>query len=174
MRTCLCVLTIAAAMLFVSCGKKSNEGEKADTPKPAAFKLKEKAEYAPGEKEAGQVLAAYITKDLALLKKYASGMLKNTLDEKAMERPNDRERIESWDGEIKAMRYGRDEINFETVYYAYACYKGDPATDEKVYTVTLKSKDRTTWAISINPLGSMKSADFNGKSNALPEAEEEE
>lgn len=170
MKKCLYVALFAAACLIISCGKKNDEGKGTETGKTITeVKVEKKETYAPAEKEAQQILVAYITKDLELLKKYASGMMKSALSEKALERPRERERIESWDGKIKEIRYYSDEINFQKIYYAYAVYKGDPSKDEKVYAVSLKSKDKKNWYMGINSLITIKKENFNKHSSELPE-----
>lgn len=81
--TSLLVLSLALALL--SCGGSATDKGKEKT---KDFKVQVKDSYAPGEEAALQVLLAYKTKNVDLLKEYASGVMSMALDEDAMERPD--------------------------------------------------------------------------------------
>ena len=158
------------AVFFTSCGNKGgDEGQEKSSKKKKEFVAEVKDSYAIAEKEAQDVLVAYINKDLELLKSRTTGMLKSALDQEAMERPTDRELLESWDGKIREIRYSKDYINFTDTWYARACFIGDAQKDEKLHTVTMKSTDRENWYITMNPIGTIASEKFLDLDTALPE-----
>ena len=169
MKKAVLLLTVITAVFFTSCGNKGGDDGQKSSKKKKEFVAEVKDSYAIAEKEAQDVLVAYINKDLELLKSRTTGMLKSALDQEAMERPTDRELLESWDGKIKEIRYSKDYINFTDTWYARACFIGDPQKDEKLHTVTMKSTDMESWYITMNPLGSITSEKFLELSTELPE-----
>ncbi len=155
-----------SVLLLTSCGGESAKNGKE---KAKDFKLEVKENYLPGEQAAQQVLLAYRTKDVDLLKEYAGGMMSMALDEDAMDRPDYEEQLNSWDGSIKEMRYDSDVVTFEDVYYAFAHYETNKDDPNKMYVVSLKSRDKEKWVITMNPLNTYKKATFEEKKTALPE-----
>lgn len=160
----LFILPLAVA-LFSCGGSTSDKGKE----KAKDFKLEMKETYAPGEEAAQQVLLAYKTKDVEMLKQYASWAMSMALDEDAMDRPNFEKQLKSWDGAIKEVRYASDEINFQQIYYAYAHYCDDKEDPDKIYIVTIQSSDKEKWVITMNPLRKMSKATYAEKSAEIPE-----
>ncbi len=170
MKKTLLFVTVITAIFFTSCGNKGagDNGENSSKKKKTIV-AEVKDTYAIAEKEAQDVLIAYINKDLELLKSRAAGILKSTLDEDAMDRPEDKELLESWDGKIKDIRYSKDYINFTDVWYAKACFSGNPQKDERIHIVGLKSNDKENWYITMNPIGTIKSQEYLEMATELPE-----
>ncbi len=160
------------SFIAISCGNgdasgegKAVSGEEAE----ATFELVEKEFYAPGEEAAQQVLYAFITEDLDLLKSYASSMMRMALDEDAVKEPSHKEQVRNWNGEIKEVRYHHKVITFEDVYYAFALFSGDPQTDEHVYAVALESSDKESWTLSPSFVQRINSEDYLEKSVEIQE-----
>lgn len=157
---------LAVMIALVSCGGSTAEKGKE---KAKDFKLEVKDTYAPGEEAAQQVLLAYKTKDVELLKQYASWAMSMALDEDAMDRPDFEKQLKSWNGVIKEVRYSSDEINFQQLYYAYAHYCDDKEDPDKIYVVVIQSTDKEKWVITMNPLRKITKATFAEKSAEIPE-----
>ena len=155
-------MVVGFSVLMWSCGGTNGSDKSTDTAEE--FKIQEKDNYEPGEYAAQQVLLAYVTKDVELLKEYASSLMRMALDDDAMDRPDFIEQLNSWDGAIKEIRYKSDIITFEEVYYAYGYYEKDKKDADKIYVVVLESKDKLNWVITVNPLRSMSKSDFEEKS----------
>ncbi len=153
-------------VMMLSCGGATETGNEAV--EAAHFELDVKEQYQPAEEAAQQVLLAYRTKDVDLLKEYAGNLMRMGLDESAMERPDYQNQINNWDGSIKEIRYDSDVITFEDVFYAYAYYMTDANQADILYVVSLESSDKENWVITMNPLRSMSRADFQEKSENLP------
>lgn len=164
MKKITAILIFAFALL--SCGGSATDKGKE---KVKDFKVQVKDNYAPGEEAALQVLLAYKTKNVDLLKEYASGIMSMALDEDAMERPDFEKELNGWKGDIKEVRYDSDEITFQKYYYAYAHYYTDKDAPDKVYIVGLQSTDKNKWVITVNPLRSIAKSKFEEKSKQLPE-----
>jgi hypothetical protein len=157
---------LALMIALVSCGGSTAEKGKE---KAKDFKLEVKDTYAPGEEAAQQVLLAYKTKDVELLKQYASWAMSMALDEDAMDRPDFEKQLKSWNGAINEVRYASDDINFQHIYYAYAHYCDDKEDSDKIYVVVIQSTDKEKWVITMNPLRKMTKATFAEKSATIPE-----
>jgi hypothetical protein len=151
-------------IMMISCAG-APDGGKRSTP----FELEVKENFQPGEEAAQQVLLAYRTKDVDLLKQYAGSMMRMALDESAMERPDYEDQLNSWDGSINEVRYDSDVLNFEKVYYAHSFYYADGDQPDQLYVVSLESRDKEKWVITLNPLRKMSREKFMQKSETIPE-----
>ena len=158
------LLLVSFALVLTSCGNSGTSNKR-----NADFELEIKENYAPGEETAQQVLLAYRTKNVDLLKKHASSIMSMTLDENAMERPNFEKELNSWDGSIKEMRYDSDEITFQKYYYAHAHFYTNKKNPDIVYVVGIQSTDKVNWVITVNPLRKLTRAKFEERSKQLPQ-----
>jgi len=161
------LLMLALIVTLTSCGGGSTAEKGKEKAKD--FKLEVKETYAPGEEAAQQVLLAYKTKDVELLKQYASWAMSMALDEDAMDRPDFEKQLKSWNGAINEVRYASDDINFQHVYYAYAHYCDDKEDPDNIYVVVIQSSDKEKWVITMNPLRKISKATFEEKSAEIAE-----
>ena len=96
---------------------------------------------------AKEVLKAYKTKDVELLKKNASGMLihaisKSYFEDKGIQ--DDLKVVENWDGNIKEVRYATDKMMGKKITMAMVHYADAPDKD-KIYAVILSTMDNEKW-----------------------------
>ena len=157
---------LSFALALLSCGGSATDKGKE---KSKDFKIQVKENYAPGEEAAQQVLLAYKTKNVDLLKQYASDIMSMTLDEDALNRPDLQKEISGWDGAIMEVRYDSDEITFQKYYYAYAHYYTDKDNPDELYIVGLQSTDKINWLVTTNPLRSLTRSKFEEKNELIPE-----
>lgn len=165
------ILAICIPVFLMSCGGAADSGKGKETKKE--IKVQVKDHYEPGEYAAQQVLLAYATKNLNLLKEYASGMMRMALDEEAMERPDFEKQLKAWDGSIKEVRYSYSFINFEHIYYAHAHYSTDKDDPNKIYLVVIQSRDQENWVITVNPLLRTTLEEFQNLDTVISELKEE-
>ncbi len=121
------------------------------------------------EDVAKEILMAYKTKDVELLKKHASGVLKFTISKSYFEDDNirkDIKAVENWDGEIKGIGYktgsiAGKQINTASVYFA------DVPNSDNIYEVLLSNYDNQGWVMFGEGLGTEKKADFEKLSKTV-------
>ena len=122
------------------------------------------------ENVAKEVLIAYKNKDVELLKKNASGVLKLVISKSYFEEKSiqeDAKAIDGWDGTIKEVRYeienmlGRKTV-LATAYYA-------DAGPDRIHAVLLSSLDNgKNWVFVGSGLGSLKKEEFEQLSKTIP------
>ena len=91
---------------------------------------------------AKEVLYAYKNKDVELLKKNASGIIKHAISPSYFEDKSvrdDAKAINEWDGTIKEVRYDTDNIMGKKMVLATAYYAD--AGPDQIYAVMLSSLD---------------------------------
>ena len=98
--------------------------------------------FSQAENVAKEVLNAYKNKDVELLKKNASGILKMAItkayfDDKSIQ--EDARTVDRWDGTIKEVRYASDNIMGRKTVMATAYYAG--GGKDQIYAVLLSSMD---------------------------------
>ena len=157
---------IIALIFFYSCGdNKNQQTEKVDV-------SIEKDTYQPGEKDALIVLKAYADKDLETLKSYAGFAQTNVMDEEYFKTNSNvnsfREKITAWNGSFDEIRYYKDEINFQILYYMVAVFYENPET-EKLTAVGLKSLDKEKWKLTGFGTTYLKKEKFADMSIELPD-----
>ena len=122
------------------------------------------------ENVAKEVLNAYKNKDVELLKKNASGILKLTISESYFEDKNvqeDAKAIAGWDGTIKEVRYGTGSLMGRKMISATAYY-ADAGADQ-IHAVLLSSLDNgKNWVFMGTGLATLKKEEFEQLSVTLP------
>ena len=141
------IISILAIALLIICSCGNNNTQQA---KKVEISI-EKDKYKPGEKDALIVLKAYADEDLETLKSYAGFAQTNVMDEEYFKTNSNvssfREKITAWNGSFNEIRYYKDEINFQVLYYMVAVFYENPET-EKLTAVGLKSLDKKKWKLT--------------------------
>ena len=122
---------------------------------------------------AKEVLKAYKTKDVELLKKNASGMLINAISKSYFEDKgiqDDLKIVESWDGKIKEVRYATDKMMGKKITMAMAHY-ADASDAEKINVVLLSTMDNEKWVFFGSGLSEEKKKDFEKMSKTIADAD---
>lgn len=119
---------------------------------------------------AKEVLYAYKNKDVELLKKNASGILKYAIspsyfEDKSVQ--NDAKAIDEWDGTIKEVRYDTANIMGKKMVMATA-YFADAGPDQ-IYAVVLSSLDNgKKWVFVGTGLAKLTKEEFKQLSKTIP------
>jgi hypothetical protein len=130
-------------------------------------------EHFQAEDIAKEVLKAYKTKDVALLKKNASGMMVNAISEsyfgdKSIQ--EDMEVVQSWDGNIKEVRYGVENMMGTKVTMAMVHY-ADESDAEEINVVLLSTMDNEKWVFIGSGLSTEKKENFIKLHKTVADAE---
>ncbi len=118
---------------------------------------------------AKEVLKAYKTKDVELLKKNASGMLINAISKSYFEDKgiqNDLKVVENWDGNIKEVRYATDKMMGKKITMAMAHY-ADVSDKDEINVVLLSTMDNEKWVFIGTGLSEEKKEDFEKMSKTI-------
>lgn len=122
------------------------------------------------ENVAKEVLNAYKNKDVELLKKNASGILKMVISKAYFEDKSvqeDAKAIDGWDGNIKEVRYGSDNIMGRKTVMATAYYAD--GGKGQIYAVVLSSMDNgKKWVMVGSGLASLEKKEFEQLSKTIP------
>ena len=122
------------------------------------------------ENVAKEVLNAYKNKDVELLKKNASGILKYAISEGYFEDKSvkeDAKAVEGWDGTIKEVRYEIENMMGKKAVLATAHYADAEA--DQIHAVLLSSLDNgKNWVFVGSGLGTLKKAEFEQLSKTIP------
>ncbi len=122
------------------------------------------------ENVAKEVLNAYKNKDVELLKKNASGILKYVITEGYFEDKGvkeDAKAVAEWDGTIKEVRYEVGNIMGRKAVLATAYYAD--AGPDQIHAVLLSSLDNgKNWVFVGSGLGTLKKAEFEQLSKTIP------
>ncbi len=122
---------------------------------------------------AKEVLKAYKTKDVELLKKNASGMLINAISKSYFEDKgiqDDMKVVENWDGNIREVRYATDKMMGKKITMAMVHYADVPDKD-KINVVFLSTMDNEKWVFIGTGLSEEKKEDFEKMSKTIAEGE---
>ena len=117
-----------------------------------------------------EVLKAYKTRDVELLKNNASGMFKKIISEEFLESENSQavlNIIDNWDGKIREVRYSKEKVMGETTTVAAAFFADNPNNDEICF-VTLTRKAENDWVIFGNGIMCNNRSEFEKMSTKLP------
>jgi hypothetical protein len=122
------------------------------------------------EDVANDVLTAYKNRDVELLKKHASAILKMSISEsyfkdKAIQ--EDLKAVDSWDGKIREIRYKNKKMFGADVLMATAYFADAPEKDE-IYTVLLSNFNNSGWVIFGKGLAKIKKGEFEQLSKTVP------
>ncbi len=119
---------------------------------------------------AKEVLEAYKNKDVELLKKNASGIIKYTISPSYFEDKSiqeDAKSIDKWDGTIKEVRYDIGNIMGKKMVLTTAYYAD--AEPDQIYAVLLSSLDNgKSWVFVGTGLGSLTKEEFKQLSKTIP------
>ena len=119
---------------------------------------------------AKEVLYAYKNKDVELLKKNASGIIKYAISPSYFEDKSvqdDAKAIDEWDGTIKEVRYDTDNIMGNKMVLATAYYAD--AGPDQIYAVILSSLDNgKNWVFVGTGLGKLTKEEFKQLSKTIP------
>ena len=102
------------------------------------------------ENVAKEVLEAYKTKNVELLKTHASGMMKMAISDSYFEDEGLQQDIaaaENWDGEFREIRYNSDNMMGNMVYLAALHFADVVENENDIYTVVLSSLDKENWVM---------------------------
>jgi len=161
------IILLSALALLIICSCSNNKKQ----PKKVEISI-EKDTYKPGEKDALIVLKAYADEDLETLKSYAGFAQTNVMDEEYFKTNSNvssfREKITAWNGSFDEIRYYKDEINFQVLYYMVAVFYENPET-EQLTAVGLKSLDKKKWKLSGFGTTYLKKEKFANMSTELPD-----
>lgn len=108
------------------------------------------------EKVAKEVLEAYKTKNVDLLKKNASGILKFAISESYFNDASvhkDTKPVNTWDGNIKEIRYNSAVIMGNTVYVSYVYFSDNVENANKINVVILSSTNKQKWVMMGSGIG---------------------
>ncbi len=120
--------------------------------------------FAQVENVAKEVLKAYKEKNVELLKKNASGVMKYAISDSYFKDKDIQEEIksaENWDGKIREIRYRTGDMFNKKVYIASIWFSEIPENDDEIYTVFLSSVDKKTWVMFGIGIGSETKEEFN-------------
>lgn len=133
------------------------------------------AAFAQVENVAKEVLKAYQSRDVELLKKNASGMMKMAITEGFFEDKSIQEDlavIDNWDGKIIETRYDAGDMMGKKVYIASTYFSDVPDKESEVYLVILSSMDKTNWVMFGVGVVSEKKEEYVKMSLTIPEEKE--
>ena len=122
------------------------------------------------ENVAKEVLIAYKNKDVELLKKNASGMMKFAISKSYFEDKSvqkDAKPIDEWDGTIKEVYYEIESMMGKKIVLATAYYAD--AGPDQIYAVILSSLDNgKNWVFVGTGLGKLTKEEFKQLSKTIP------
>jgi hypothetical protein len=127
------------------------------------------------ENVAKEVLEAYKTKNVEMLKKNASGMVRHTINENYFEDKSIKKSMEpvaEWDGKIKEIRFDSDNIMGNFVVVAAAYYSDH--SEEEINAVMLSTMDGKNWVFVGSGLETVPKVDFLKLSATVPEPPKKE
>ncbi|MDZ7797031.1 MAG: hypothetical protein U5N56_08290 [Candidatus Marinimicrobia bacterium] len=122
------------------------------------------------ETVAKEVLEAYKTKNVEMLKKNASGMTAHIINENYFEDKDikeDMKSLDDWNGKIKGIRYDSENIMGNFVIIAYAYYSDH--SEKEINVVMLSNMNSENWVFLGTGLDQLKKADFDLLSTAVPQ-----
>jgi hypothetical protein len=122
---------------------------------------------------AKEVLKAYKTKDVELLKKNASGMLINAISKSYFQDKgiqDDLKVVENWDGNIKEIRYVVENMMGKKITMAMVHYS-DAADSKKINVVLLSTMDNEKWVFIGSGLSTEKKENFEKMSKTIEAGE---
>jgi len=120
--------------------------------------------FAQVEDVAKEVLKAYKTKDVELLKKNASGMLLMAITDSYFEDRGLQEDIraaENWDGKFREIRYNSGNMMGNMVYLASLYFADTKNSPDELYMVVLSSLDKEKWVMFGSGIVAVSKDEFN-------------
>jgi len=121
------------------------------------------------ESIAKEILKAYKTKDVELLKKHASGVLQDAISESYFEDADSKEYTEvakRWDGRIKGIGYDVQAMGAMTMYMANV-YFADAEKEGEIYEVVLSKLNDQDWVMFARGILKAQKSEFDELSKSL-------
>ncbi len=128
--------------------------------------------FAQVEDVAKDVLNAYKGRNVEMLKKHASAVLKMSISEdyfKDEALRKDLKAVDNWDGKIKGIRYESRNLMGANVVMA-TVYFADVQGKDRINVLLLSNFNNTGWTIFGNGISSMAKEEFNQLSKIIPAA----
>lgn len=116
-----------------------------------------------------EIIKAYKTQDLKLLKKYITGIMIYTIDDKYFESKDGKPLVDiakSWNGDIKEIRYAMGDIMGKKVLLASAYFSDNPNGNLNV--VILSSYEKSDWKAFLYGISEATQDEFNEGSLEIP------
>ena len=121
------------------------------------------------EKIAREVLKAYKTQDVELLKKHASGILKQSISESYFKDKGVKEYIKvinNWDGKIRGIGYETEHFGTTTIQMATVYFADVPKSDN-IYVVMLSKRNSSDWVMFAKGVDQEKKEEFDSLKKTL-------
>jgi len=119
-----------------------------------------------------EVMTAYKNQDPGLLKKHASGFMKNIINENYFNNKKYKpytEAANEWDGNIKEIRYSEESFLGNNMIYATAYITDVSKTKgEKIYVVDLSNNNNKGWVFIAEGISVEKKTEFEEMSPIYP------
>ena len=127
--------------------------------------------YAQGdaEKVAEEIIKAYKTEDVALLKKYVTGMMLYVINDGFFQSDDGKPLVEvakNWDGTIKEIRYSEGDMMGKKVLLASVYFSDNPNGNLNV--VTLTSYEKSDWKAFALGISDISKEEFEQGSKEIP------
>ena len=122
------------------------------------------------ESVAKDVLQAYKTQDVELLKKRASGFLKNAITKSYFEDKTAKKYIEvikNWDGQIRGIGYEKQNMGPMHILMATVYFADDPKSND-IYEVLLSNTNGKGWVMFGSGIGKEEKSEFDKLSPTIP------
>lgn len=118
---------------------------------------------------AKEVIKAYKTEDLALLKKHVTGMMLYVINDGFFDSDDGKPLVEiakKWDGNIKDIRYSKEDMMGKTVLLASVYFSDNPNGNLNV--VTLSSFEKSDWKAFAFGIGEISKEEYEQASKEIP------
>jgi hypothetical protein len=128
------------------------------------------------ENTAKEILKAYKNRDLELLKKNASGILKMAIKDGYFESNDLQDAIkvvDNWDGKIREIRYTEEKVMGKTAHIAAAYFADHPDNKDEIYWVALSRMGGSDWVMFAKGLMSDKKSEFEKMNPSLTGAQKD-
>lgn len=124
---------------------------------------------------AKEVIKAYKTEDVDLLKKHVTGMMLYAINDDFFESDDGAPLVEiakKWDGDIKDIRYSKGDIMGKTVFLSSVYFSDNPNGNLNV--VTLSSYEKSDWKAFAFGISEISKEEFIKGSKEIPGVGDEE
>lgn len=137
----------------------------------AVFMLSTYMLHAQGDAKsiAKEVIKAYKTEDVALLKKHVTGMMLYVINDDFFASDDGKPLVEiakKWDGNIKDIRYSEGDIMGKTILLSSVYFSDNPNGNLNV--VTLSSFEKSDWKAFAFGIGEISKEEFEQGSKEIP------